>query len=676
MTAATGKTDGQGDPGQPSDPGETGRPANPASPANTADPGPARLSALQRKTAALIAAGLVAVVAASVLLSGIDGFPEDWNVHLADPIDDARRWLIQNQTSHWLYSVILDPIADSIDSAIRRLESILRWIPWFSYIAGAWLGMWWVRGAAAGALAAGAVTGFGLVEVWDEGIQTLALMGVAVLLSVAVGVPLGVIASRSDRAQRLIRPLLDTMQTMPGFVYLVPFVLLFGIGRVPALISTMIFALPPVVRATDLGIREVPTETIEASVMFGATSRQTLRKVRLPLARPAILVGTNQTINLAMSMVVIAALIGAGGLGQVVLRSLQGLDVGRAAEAGMAIVFMAILLDRFFSGLATPDRYIRRRPAGYAAGAIGVATLIGGLVGVRAFPGSVTLHFANLIDEAVDWAQVNLFDIAGWGIGTGPFSDFITIRLVTPLRELLSQDIAWPVLLALAAAIALALGGWRLAAGVCAALLGIGLLGMWELSMDTLAQTLVAVGVTLLFGVPIGILTARSDRLRTVVRPVLDFLQTIPSFVLLVPVSMLFNVGRVPGIIASVVYALPAAIHFTDLGLRSVSKQTLEAATSFGATRRQRLRDVELPLAAPQIMTAVNQTIMLVLAMVVIAGLVGGGGLGLETVRALLRSDAVGRGFEAGIAIVLLAGILDRLTRAAADRLRPPPAAA
>jgi len=651
------------------------RPGQRIGPGGIARPNHAGPPAVRQRAALAIVAGLAAVVVASVLMSGIDGFPEELDVGLADPIDDARRWLIRNQTSHWLYTAFLDPVADSIDTLIRRLESILRWIPWFSYIAAAGLAMWWVRGLAAGALAAASVVGFGLVEVWDEGIQTLALMGVAVLLSVAVGVPLGVVASRSDRAQRLIRPLLDTMQTMPGFVYLVPFVLLFGIGRVPALISTMIFALPPVVRATDLGIREVPTETIEASTMFGATSRQTLRKVRLPLARPAILVGANQTINLAMSMVVIAALIGAGGLGQVVLRSLQRLEVGRAAEAGLAIVFMAILLDRFFSGLATPDRHFPRRPAGIAAGAVAVSALIGGMAGVRAFPGSPTLHFANLVDEAVDWAQVNLFDIYGWGIGSGPFSDFITIRLVTPLRELLYQDIPWPVLLAAVSAVGLALGGWRLAVGVALSLWGIGLLGMWELSMDTLAQTLVAVGVTLLLGVPVGILTARSDRLRAALRPFLDFLQTIPSFVLLVPVIMLFNVGRVPGIIASVVYALPAAINFTDLGLRSVSEQTVEAATSFGTTRRQRLRDVELPLAAPQIMTAVNQTIMLVLAMVVIAGLVGGGGLGLETVRALRRSDAVGRGFEAGIAIVLLAGILDRLTRAAADRLRPPPAA-
>ncbi len=632
--------------------------------------GPVRVPGWIWKTAV----GVAAVVAGSLILSGIDAFPESWNIHLADPIDDARRWLIRNQTSHWLYIGILDPIADSIDFFIRQLESLLGWLPWYGYILAVGLGLWRVRGPRAGLLAAASVAMMGLVEVWDESLATFALMSVAVILSLAIGVPLGILAARSDRAQRVIRPVLDTMQTMPGFVYLVPFVLLFGVGRVPALISTLIFALPPVVRATDLGIREVPGETIEASIMFGATDRQTLNKVRLPLARPAILVGTNQTINLAMSMVVIAALIGAGGLGQVVLRSLQTLAVGRAAEAGLAIVAMAILLDRFFSGLAEPGRHIPDQQFRLAGAAIAAVTFVGGLVGVRGFPESVTLHFAGPIDDAVDWAQVNLFDIADSGIGTGPFSDFITIRFVTPLRELLSQDIPWPVLIAAVAAIALAIGSWRLAAGVAAALFGVGFLGMWELSMDTLAQTLVAVGATLLIGVPIGILTARSDRLRAAVRPGLDFLQTIPSFVLLVPVIMLFNVGRIPGIIASVLYALPAAIHFTDLGLRSVPKETVEAATSFGSTRRQRLRGVELPLAAPQIMTAVNQTIMLVLAMVVIAGLVGGGGLGLETVRALRRSDSVGRGFEAGIAIVLLAFVLDRLTRAAADRLRPPPA--
>lgn len=630
-----------------------------------------RMSRPVRVLLTLASLTLVAVVG-SKLLSSIETFPADWNIQLADPINDARRWLINNQTSHWLYTAILDPISDTIDGAISALESALKWIPWFAFILWAGLGLWWVRGAVAGVLAAGAVAAFGLLELWEEGLDTLALMSIAVLISAAIGIPLGVLASRSERAQHVIRPILDAMQTMPGFVYLIPFVLLFGIGLVPAIVSTVVFALPPIVRATNLGIRGVDRETTEASVMFGATERQTLLKVKLPLARPAVLVGLNQTINLAVSMVVIAAFIGAGGLGQVVLRALRTLDVGRATEAGVAIVFMAILLDRFFSGLATPDRHLPLRSTMIAAAATAGATVIGGFAGVRAFPEDITLHFAGPIDDAVDWAQVNLFEIGDTGLGTGPFSDFVTIRLVTPLRELLSQDIPWPILLALVGSLGFLLAGWRLALGISVALMGIGFLGMWELSMDTLAQTLVAVAATLALGIPIGILAGRSDSLRSILRPFLDLLQTIPSFVLLVPVIMLFNVGRVPGIIASVLYAIPAAIHYTDLGLRGVPKETVEASTSFGSTKMQRLRKVELPLAAPQILVAVNQTIMLVLAMVVIAGLVGGGGLGLETVRALSRTDSVGRGFEAGIAIVLLAYILDRLTHAAADRLRPP----
>ena len=174
-----------------------------------------------------------------------------------------------------------------------------------------------------------------MLELWEEGLSTLALMGVAVIISLGIGIPLGIAAWRSDRFARLLRPTLDAMQTMPGFVYLIPFVLLFGIGRVPSVISVFIFAVPPVVRLTEVGLRNVAPSMVEASEMFGATDRQTLRLVRLPQARPAILAGVNQTIMLAMSMVVIAAFIGAGGLGQVVLRSLSSLDVGRATEAGV-----------------------------------------------------------------------------------------------------------------------------------------------------------------------------------------------------------------------------------------------------------------------------------------------------------------------------------------------------
>ncbi len=620
----------------------------------------------------LAASTIVVLVLVFRLFTSFGIFPASWDIGLADPIDRARRWLINNQTSHWLYTVFLNPITDAIDWGIRRLESILKWFPWFSYPLVTGLGLWWTRGRFAGALGLASVALIGVIDLWAESFATLALMSVSVLISVVIGIPLGIAAWRNESVARVVRPTLDAMQTMPGFVYLIPFVLLFGFGRVPALISTVIFALAPVVRLTEVGLRTVPQVTVEASEMFGATDRQTLRLVRLPQARPAIFAGMNQTTMLAMSMVVIAAFIGAGGLGQVVLRSMQNIDVGRASEAGIAIVIMAIVLDRFSTGIATADPGRDARAMRWLAAVVSVVAVVGGILGQNEFPESLNWQFAPYVNDATDWARDNLYDIGGSGIGTGPFSDFVTLEFVTPLRELLSADIPWPAMIGIGVVLGLWAQGIRLAIGIGAALFAIGFLGMWELSMDTLAQTTVGVAITLAIGVPVGIMTSHNDLLRTALKPVLDFFQTIPSFVLLVPVITLFHVGRIPGIIASVIYAVPAAVHYTDLGLRRVPAEVHEAAESFGATRSQRLRRVEMPLAAPELMVAVNQVIMLILAMVVIAGLVGGGGLGLEAVRGLRRSDAVGRGFEAGIAIVLLASILDRLTRAIADRLRPP----
>ena len=283
----------------------------------------------------------------------------------------------------------------------------------------------------------------------------------------------------------------------------------------------------------------------------------------------------------------------------------------------------------------------------------------------------ISLSFASAIDWLVDWVRDNLYEIGGTWFGTGWFSDSITIYAVTPLRELFSSDLAWPVVVLVVALAGWRLGGPALATFCTACVAGLGFLGMWTLSMDTLAQVIVAVVMAILCGIPLGVLAARNDRFERMIKPVLDFLQTIPSFVLLVPVIIMFNVGRVPGIIASVLYALPAATRLTNLGIRQVEGEATEASRAFGATRGQTLRKVQLPLAAPSIIAGINQTVMLVLAMVVIAGLVGGGGLGLETVKGLRRSDSVGSGFVAGLAIVLLAMVLDRLLQAWTRRFTP-----
>ena len=668
-----------------------------------------------------LAIGVAVLVAVQIALSSLGGFPESLVIPLADWIDDARRWVINNQTSHWSFSFFFNPVSDMIDWGLRAVEWFLLWLPWYVVVGATAMIATSVLGLRAGLLTGVGVLYFGAIGLWTESLQTVALMAVAVAISVAIGVPVGIAAARYDRLQQALRPALDAMQTLPAFVYLIPVVLLFGVARVPAIIATVVYALPPVIRLTNLGIRTVPAATVEAAEMFGATPRQTLRKVQFPLALPSVLTGINQTIMMALSIVVIAALIGAGGLGQVVLVSLRGLFVGRALEAGLAIVVLAVIMDRVTHGAAgigtrrrlrlmpdtlahvKPIRWVEgvlssidgglsragsmmavrmsrklgvealgRHPRKVLGGALLLAgTLVGAVSGQVEFPGAISFSFADRIDWLVDWVRDNLYEIGGTWFGTGWFSDSITIYAVTPLRELFSSDLAWPVVVLAVALASWRLGGPALAAFCTACAAGLGFLGMWTLSMDTFAQVIVAVAMAILCGIPLGVLAARSDRFERMLKPVLDFLQTIPSFVLLVPVIIMFNVGRIPGIIASVLYALPAATRLTNLGIRQVAGEATEASRAFGATRGQTLRKVQLPLAAPSIIAGINQTVMLVLAMVVIAGLVGGGGLGLETVKGLRRTDSVGSGFVAGMAIVLLAMLLDRMLQAWTRRFTP-----
>ena len=197
----------------------------------------------------------------------------------------------------------------------------------------------------------------GLVDLWQESLETLALMVVSVVIALALGIPLGILSAQSDRFKAVLRPVLDFMQTLPTLVYLIPMTIFFSIARAPSVVATLIYALAPAIRYTDLGIRQVPKASLEAAKAFGATRWQTLLKVQLPLALPQIVAGINQTIMMAFGMVVIAALIGANGLGKTVLDALRRLEVGRGLEAGLAIALMAIVLDRVSHGFSKPKPF-------------------------------------------------------------------------------------------------------------------------------------------------------------------------------------------------------------------------------------------------------------------------------------------------------------------------------
>ncbi len=592
-------------------------------------------------------------------------FPENWNIGLREPIDAFEDWVIDNRRHHPIFLYFFNPLSDAVDASVKALESFFIWLPWLVVVAISFALAYRASGWVLAIFCALGMVFMGLIGLWKESMQTLALMAVSVLLSLLIGVPLGIASGLSKRFESFLRPILDIMQTMPAFVYLIPVVLFFGIARVPSVIATLIYALPPAIRYTSLGIKQVSQASLEAAKSFGSTPRQMLFKIRLPLALPAVMAGVNQTIMMAFGIVVIAALIGAGGLGRNVMQALQRQQVGKGLEAGLAIALMAIILDRISYGFSKRKIYHPRASRRFWFITLGVVVtllIIHISYPLNPFPQDWRINLSKPIDNLVRWSRDNLYQIGDLPIGTGPFGDFLIIYILKPMTAFFHDFLPWPLFILGIAFLVTMTTDWRLGLFAGIGFFVVGLLGMWEVTMITLTQVIVGTLITVILALILGIWSARRDLVRKILEPILDMLQTIPSFIYLIPVVMLFNVGIVPGIIASVLYALPPGIRMISLGIRQVSPEAIEAAKAFGSTPRQLLYKVQLPLALPSIMLGINQIIMMTLAMAIIAGLVGGGGLGLEAVNGLAKSQT-GRGMEAGIAIVLLAMVLDRMTQ-------------
>lgn len=607
------------------------------------------------------------IVVLQLAFSGADSFPARLDTTLSDPIDDAGAWMRSNRQTHWLFTGFFTPISHAIDWLISSLSDLLSWAPWYAVVAAAVAIPISRRMWSDAAVVAGCLVYIGLFGLWEPAMETLSLMTVSVLIAIAVGVPLGVLAALRPWAEAAMRPILDAMQTVPAFVYFLPLFMLLGIGNVPAAVTTVIYALPPVVRLTMLGIKQVPHDAVEASHMFGASGGQTLRKVQLPMATRSIVTGMSQTVMMALGIVVLATMIGAGGLGSPVFQSLNQRRTGRGLIAGFAIVAIAIVLDRIARSVAERDplrRLPRRVMVGYGF-AVVVAAVLGRWVGRIDFPEVWDWTAWDVVDDWVAWVRDNLREQTRW------INDFVVTRLYLPGRDLLQETLAWPVPIFVTGWVAWRASGWRLAVATSLSILTIGLIGLWDPAIETLVQVAIATVLSLMVALPLGVWAGCRPRVEAVIGPVLDAFQTMPSLVYVIPAVVFFTVGVVPGIIATVVYAMVPGVRITALGIREVSAESVEASRTFGATPRQTLLGVRVPLAAPTIMAGVNQVIMMVLAMVIIAGLVGGGGLGYLVVESLQRSY-FGQGFETGLALVLMAITLDRLVEALTDRLRPP----
>ncbi len=601
-----------------------------------------------------------------------------WNA-LPFKLDEFQTWLIDQRSAEdkSLIFTVFDGFRIFVDELVAWFTELLSWLTWVGATMAGTLLVWRFGGLRAAAMTLVAFASFALSGLWSASMETLALMLVAVALSLLIGIPLGLAVGRSRRVERVVRPVLDAAQIVPAFAYLMPVVILFSVGPAAAVVATMVYAIPPAVRITALGIRGVAVDTVEAATSMGTTTRQILTKVQLPLARRMILLGVNQTILFALSMVVIAGLIGGGGLGAVVNSGLFTTP-SLAILAGFVIVVMAIALDRSTEAIADrtdpAKRHLdaeARRRLRLQTGVVAVA-IVGAVIGSKlldvsgSYPETgprgrtVTLQawLLDRIQGVLDYIQ----DPTSWVFSiTEPTSIFILQKLLLPLQQFLVEGPWFTTLLGLTL-IAFLVSGLRPAITTFVMLGAIGVTGVWALAMDTLSQVLVATLITVVIGVGLGIAASESRTVSRAMRPINDVLQTLPQLVYIIPFIYLMPVSIVPGIVAGVLYAFPVVVRLVERGINDVAPQAVEAAGAFGATRRQVLTKVKVPLAGDAIMLGVNQGIIMVLAVVVIGGLVGSGGLGYEVAQGLVRGY-FGQGVIASFAILALGITLDRVTQ-------------
>lgn len=640
----------------------------------------------------------------------IDAFPfEEW-------VNNTQRWLEANFKTH------TRAIAQIVKTPLEWLEEVLWELPWLFVLLMFVLPALAYGGLRLALFVCIGVMFWGMVDMWYEAMSTLSLMVVSVAFSAVLGIFLGILAASSDRFDAFLRPILDTMQTMPAFVYLIPAIFFFGIGAASAAMAVVIYALPPAVRLTNLGLRQVPANMLEVGNSFGSSWLQMLIKVKLPQAKPSIMLGINQTIMMALGLAVLAVFIGGGGLGEQVWKALTRLKVGWAFEGGVCIVFMAIMFDRLsyaitgVSGSATeqskhavrfhllPQKWDENvvaqtleKPIGWiwhrvatAGSALSAAvarpfTLVsqgvaqsitsrpfllvslillallyffgGDVKWMSTYPRAWELSFREPIDFAVEWLTVH----PGFIGVTKLIRTFIFLYLLDPLDSFLG-GLPWWYIMALLGVIVWVSVNARFAIVTVLFLVFLGAAGLWEVSMFTLAGTSVSVIICMIIGVPIGIAAAYSRTIDSIVKPVLDTMQTMPAFVYLIPALFFFGGNKTTAIIATVIYAIPPVIRLTALGIRQLPTEIDEVTNSFGSSTLQTLIKVKLPMASPSIMLGMNQAVVFALTMQAITPLIGGLGLGKEVFDAMNRAN-MGQGLAAGIGIVLLTILLDRLTQ-------------
>jgi glycine betaine/proline transport system permease protein len=550
-------------------------------------------------------------------------------------------------------------------------DTVLPPLPWFVTLGAAASLAHWAGGWRLAALICGTAIYLLLFGLWESAMLTMALVMTSVAVGTVLGVGLGVAAWRSPAAERALTPIYDLLQVLPIFSYLLPVVVLFGFGPLSGLIATVIFAMPPMARVTTLALRKLPRSTLELAEINGCNLWQKIGLVYLPSARADLIVGLNQVVNLSFAVAVFAAVIGGGGLGNDLFAALKSLRLGPALEAGIAITLLAITLDRICraAALRRSVHFEAAKPTfaqQYPRVTVTFGLLAFGLLFI-AFDPALARFPTEYAITTNTWFNtlVSIINTAA-GEDVGRLRDWLILSVLRPVKDTL-QAIPWPLSVAAAACAAYYAAGPRLSLTV-AALLGLVVIGgYWAPAMTSLYLALLGAVIATLLGFPLGVLGALSQRMAALNDILVDLIQTLPSFVYLVPVMMILGIGDVPALAAIALYAIAPAIRFTQSGLLQTGRSIMEAATMSGCSRLQTMLLVQLPIARRDLLLGLNQTLIMAFGMLVVTAMVGTRGLEANTLTALGKIDT-GEGLLAGLALVALTIVCDRVIRAVATR--------
>jgi glycine betaine/proline transport system permease protein len=555
-----------------------------------------------------------------------------------------------------------------LDATANLLFGKRRWpnlgpIPWSAIAASAAVVGYYLGGWRMAALAGGTFVWTAMIGQWEIAMETMSVLVVAAPLAFVIGLGLGILAWKSPRFDKVLRPILSVLQTLPFFTYLLPAVIFFKVGPTAGAVATIVYAIPPMILMTTLGLQKVSPEVVEAGKMSGCTRWQMLRHVYIPAARTEILVGVNQVIMLCLAMVVLTAFIGMPGLGAKLLAMMGSFKIGRSFEIGVTIVLLAVTLDRMSKAwvVKLPEHFERGTPywVRHKFMLLAIAAFVGFTLIAQVFPilSEVGRKQAWSQGKEIDALIKAFLEIDAVQAVTGSIRYVLNVWVLNPFREFLIS-IPMPAFVMLIAGGALLIAGRR-EAWLAAVFFGlVALTGWWDRSVITLYSVLSAVFIAVLLGVPIGVIAARKEKRAKAVLLVCDTAQTFPSFIYLIPAIMLFGITATSVVMSILIFSMVPLVRYTIEGLRNVPEEMTEAAEMSGATRMQKLWNVQIPLALPTMAVGFNQAIMFAFFMVIIAAFIGTQDLGQELQRTLAGTD-MGKNFVLGICVTLMALTFD-----------------